>query len=118
VTEKTFYYLYPDGSVTARTVVGVEEISHPDGVVLLTAEEYETRLAEIEAQREEEAAAIREAELEQKRLDYEALRLLGLPAETASRITGYYPPPEPEPEPVPENVDEPVEEPPVEGGVE
>ncbi|GGZ73350.1 hypothetical protein ACFOOM_00825 [Streptomyces echinoruber] len=96
--EKTFYYLYPDGSITARTVVGDGPITHPEGVVLLSREEYEQRLAAIEAQRAQEAEDTRAAETEQKRLDYLALIALGLPPETASRITGYVPPPEPEPD--------------------
>ncbi|MEZ3180828.1 hypothetical protein KYY02_19670 [Streptomyces pimonensis] len=116
MNEKTFYYLYPDGSVGERTVSGVDEVTHPEGVVLLSREEYETRLAEIQAQRDAEAEATRQAELEQKRADYEALIALGLPPATASRITGYYPPPEPEPDPLPDNDEQSAQELPAEGG--
>lgn len=101
---KTFYYLHPDGSITERTVTGVDDVVHPEDVALLSAAEYAQRLADIQAEREREAEETRHAENEQKRADYEALIALGLPAETASRITGYYPPtedPDPDPDPGP-----------------
>ncbi|MBT3161530.1 hypothetical protein HTV80_00175 [Streptomyces sp. Vc74B-19] len=93
----TFYYLYPDGSFGERKVTGVDHVHHPDGVVLLTQEEYAQKLADFEAQLEAEDAAAREAEQAQKRADYEALLALGVPAETASRMSGYVPPAEDEP---------------------
>ncbi|MFB7496104.1 hypothetical protein ACFC09_15655 [Streptomyces sp. NPDC056161] len=90
--ETIFYYLNPDGAVSLRAYVGVDEITHPQDAVILTREEYESRLAAIEAQHEAEAAATRDQEQAQKRADYEALITLGLPAESAARISGYTPP--------------------------
>jgi hypothetical protein len=91
VEEQSFYYLYPDGSVGARTVIGVDEVTHPDGVVLLSREEYDTRLAAIEAQREADAAEIRQREETERRTDYEALLAAGIPEATARRLSGHTP---------------------------
>ncbi len=96
---ETFYYLYPDGSFAKRTVTGVDHVRHPDGVVLLTEQEYAQKLVEFEAQQAADEAAAREAELAQRRADYEALLALGMPEETASRLSGYTPPADGDDEP-------------------
>lgn len=89
--EETFYYKYPDESVGVRTVVGVEEVTHPPGVTLITAEDYQTRLAEIEAQRQADEAATRASEQSQRAEDYEALLAAGIPEATARRLSGHTP---------------------------
>ncbi|CAL9431380.1 hypothetical protein SUDANB21_02058 [Streptomyces sp. enrichment culture] len=95
----TFYYLYPDGSFAERQVTGVDHVHHPDGVVLLTAEEYAQKVAEFEAQTAADEEAAREEDLARKRADYEALLALGIPPETASRLSGYTPPDDEDDEP-------------------
>ncbi|MEU5834456.1 hypothetical protein ABZ820_12400 [Streptomyces diacarni] len=97
VEEKTIYYRFPNGSVAERTVTGgADEVTPPEGAVEISEEEYRAALAAIEEaneQRRQEQEAEAEA---QRKADYEALRALGLPEETARRITGYTGPDESE----------------------
>ncbi|MEU8870423.1 hypothetical protein AB0D24_04520 [Streptomyces javensis] len=95
--ETTIYYRYDNGSVAKRVVAGAgEDIPVPDGATVITEEEYTAALAAIEeaneAQRQEEEAQHQA----QVRADYDALRALGVPEETARRLTGYTGPDDPE----------------------
>lgn len=88
--EKTIYYRFPDGSVAERIVTGGDgDVTPPEGAVEITEEEYRAALAAIEEQIEQERQAQREAEQARIKADYEALRALGVPEETARRLTGY-----------------------------
>jgi hypothetical protein len=96
MSELTLYYLHDDGSVSQRVVSssGDEQPTPPEppaDATEVTAEEYAQALAEIDAQREEERAAQAAAEDQQRADDYNALIAAGVPAATASRLSGYAP---------------------------
>jgi hypothetical protein len=99
MSDLVLYYQHDDGSVSQRTLSssGEEEPAHPeppDGATEITAEEYAQALAEIDAERQQALAAQAAAEEQQRADDYNALIAAGVPAATASRLTGYTPPAE------------------------
>lgn len=88
--ETTIYYQWPDGAVAERTVSGgAETVTPPEGAVEITEEEYRAALATMEEEREREREKQKETEDAAIREDYEALRALGVPEETARRLSGY-----------------------------
>lgn len=88
--ETTIYYQFPDGSVAERTVSGgTGDVEPPEGAVEITKEEYEAALAVIEEERERKRQEEKDAAEARAREDYEALRALGVPEETARRMSGY-----------------------------
>jgi hypothetical protein len=95
VNETTLYLRYADGSVAQMVnTTPADDIPVPDGAEVITAEEYATAKAAIT-----EANAARAAQLEQElqtkaRADYDALVAVGVPQETAARLSGYTPPDE------------------------
>ncbi|MFE3122268.1 hypothetical protein ACFXHD_02480 [Streptomyces hydrogenans] len=89
--DETTYYQLPDESVLAITCTGTTPAPQ-QGAMEMTEGEYETALAAIEAQREQDLATTRAAEAAAVRDDYEALLVAGIPETTAQRLTGYTPP--------------------------
>ncbi|MFF5668782.1 hypothetical protein ACFY8S_01375 [Streptomyces hygroscopicus] len=95
--ETTIYYRFPDGSVAERIITGGDgAVPPPGGAVEITEEEYRAALAAIEEQIEQERQEQQEAEQARIKADYDALRALGVPEETARRLTGYTGPDDPE----------------------
>ncbi|MGA5202806.1 hypothetical protein [Streptomyces variegatus] len=87
---QTFYYEYPDGSIAERITTAAEPV-HPEGATLLTAADYATKKAAIEAAQEQQQADIRAAETAQREAAYEALRGVGIAEAPARQISGYWP---------------------------
>ncbi|MFD8509728.1 hypothetical protein ACFV27_01080 [Streptomyces antimycoticus] len=87
---RTIYYKFADGSIAERVITGaVEDVLPPEGAEEISEEEYRAALAAIEAANEQQR---QEQEAEQQarmKADYEALRAVGVPEETARRLTGY-----------------------------
>ncbi|MGW5925221.1 hypothetical protein ACWF2L_03105 [Streptomyces anulatus] len=85
----TRYYRFPDGSFTATEFSGFEEgeAPVPDGAVEITAQEYESGVAALEAAREQWAADQRAAETAAACEDYDALIAAGIPEATARRMS-------------------------------
>ncbi|MFF0092672.1 hypothetical protein ACFYSF_22300 [Streptomyces canus] len=89
MAEQTFYYEYPDGSLTERATTAADPV-HPEGATLLTEADYATKLAAAEAAREQQQADIRAEETAQKKAAYEALLAVGIPEDSARQISNYW----------------------------
>lgn len=87
----TQHYRLEGGILAVRTVTGTALPELPDGATLVTPEEYAIQLAELQAQKQAHRTRLDEQDQERMRGDYDALRELGVPVETASRLTGYTP---------------------------
>ncbi|MDI9829672.1 hypothetical protein [Streptomyces sp. KAU_LT] len=87
----TLYYRTAAGVLATRRVSGdqVEAPDLPDGATALTAEEYETELAGVQAERQEYADLLASETEANQAGDYQALRALNVPEDTARRLTGY-----------------------------
>jgi hypothetical protein len=90
MTEQTFYYEYPDGSLAERVTTAADPV-HPQGVTLLTEAEYATKLEAAEAAQEQQQADIRAEETAAKKDAYDALIAVGIPEASARQISGYSP---------------------------
>lgn len=87
--ETTIYYQFENGSVAERTVTGSGAVTPPEGATEVTEEEYRTARVAIEeanGQRRQERQAEERAQM---KADYDALRALGVPVDTARRLTGF-----------------------------
>ncbi|MBA9005904.1 hypothetical protein [Thermomonospora cellulosilytica] len=89
----TVYYRQPDGSVSSRSVAGAhaEPPPIPEDATEITADEYQAALEQIRAAHSEQDQRVAEQDRQRQEQDYQALVALGLPAETAQRLTGYVP---------------------------
>lgn len=90
-----FYYRFPaTGAVQLRTLSGTfdpADVHPPEGAVEITPTEYATTLATMQVQRELRRAAMFAEDAAQKLTDHTALVALGLPVETALRLSGHVP---------------------------
>lgn len=85
-----FHVVYDDGTIGRIEATGSGEqppLSRPGRLV--DEAEYQTHIAVLERMRDEHLAELDAAQQAQSRTDFHALTLLGLPAETARRLTGY-----------------------------
>ncbi|MGX1301318.1 hypothetical protein RKD35_002806 [Streptomyces albogriseolus] len=87
----TLYYRTAGGVLATRRVSGdhAEAPDLPDGATPLTAEEYDTELAAVQAERQEYVDLLASEAAANQAADYQALRALNVPEETARRLTGY-----------------------------
>ncbi|MET9461962.1 hypothetical protein ABZY05_44225 [Streptomyces canus] len=92
MADQTFYYEYPDGSIAERITTAANP-EHPEGVTLLTAAEYASKKAAIEAAHAQQQADVQAAETAAKKNAYDALIAAGIPDEAARTLSGYRPEP-------------------------
>jgi hypothetical protein len=85
----THHYRLPDGVLAMRSVTGMELPPLPKGAKPVTPEEYAEELQALQVQREEHRAQLAAEDQGRMQSDYDALRELGVPEATASRLTGY-----------------------------
>lgn len=85
----TQHYRLPDGVLALRAVTGADLPELPEGATPVTPEEYEAELAELKGEREAHRARLAAEDQKRMKGDYDALRALGVPEETASRLSGY-----------------------------
>lgn len=85
----TQHYRLPDGVLAMRSVTGMDLPPLPKGAKPVTPEAYAEELAALKGQQEEHRARLAAEDQERVRGDYDALRALGVPEDTASRLTGY-----------------------------
>lgn len=87
---RTIYYKYADGSVAERVITGNgDEVPPPDGAEEISEEDYRAAFAAIEAANELEGQEQEAQHQARVKADYEALRAVGVPEDTARRLTGY-----------------------------
>ncbi|MER7742302.1 hypothetical protein ABTX34_28975 [Streptomyces sp. NPDC096538] len=91
MADVTLYYRDAEGTLVSRTVTGegAQPPEPPEGSTVLTTAEYETALAEVEAERQAYAQQLAETDQANQLADYQALRASGIPEATARRLTGY-----------------------------
>ena len=95
--ETTIHYQFENGSVAERVISGgTGDASPPVGASEITKEQYDAALAVIKEANEQQEAEERAAEQARIGADYEALRALGVPEDTARRLTGYTGPDQPD----------------------
>lgn len=91
--EQTFYYKFPDGSVSVETIGSEGDVivipEAPEGAIEIPSAVYLVLLAEIEQATELLLATLRGADQARALEDFTALRAVGIPAVTAARMTGY-----------------------------
>ncbi|MGX1514037.1 hypothetical protein [Streptomyces collinus] len=89
--DTTLYYRTAGGALASQAASGeaAGPPALPEGATELSAEEYATELAEIQAARQDHAADLIAADEANQSADYEALRASGIPEATARRLTGY-----------------------------
>ncbi|WP_405893671.1 hypothetical protein OG272_15580 [Streptomyces sp. NBC_00104] len=87
----THFVIYEDDTTGLIETTGEEppRLSRPGRIV--PEERYRGRLAELEAEHAEHIAQLEAEDLARTRGDYEALIAAGVPAATASRLSGYAP---------------------------
>lgn len=96
-TETTLYYRFPDGSVAMRTITGGDGTALPPlGATEITEEEYRAAYADLVERHRQQREEQEREEQERSQADYFALRAVGVPEETARRLTGYTGPDDPE----------------------
>jgi hypothetical protein len=83
------YFRRPDGAVTEVTTTRPENVIPPEGAVQITAEEYEAALSALREANEAYLAEQREADKARTLADYRVLRGLGVPHDSALRMSGY-----------------------------
>jgi hypothetical protein len=64
-------------------------VDTPEGCRRVEKDEYDARMAEVQAEREAAEQAQREADAARQKADYDALKALGLPEEMCRRLSGY-----------------------------
>lgn len=89
MTESTQHYRTADGALAARTVTGMDLPELPEGATPLTPKQYDTELKKLKGKQDEYKARLAVEDQQRMRADYDALRALGVPEATASRLTGY-----------------------------
>lgn len=88
--ETVIYYQFGDGSVAERVVTGgTGTPTPPDGAVEITEAEYQAALATIVDENQQGRDDLEEEEQARAKGDYDALIALGMPEETARRLSGY-----------------------------
>ncbi|WP_411092323.1 hypothetical protein [Streptomyces sp. 049-1] len=89
--DTTLYYRTAGGALASQAASGETATAPelPEGATELTQEEYETALAEIQADRQDHADDLVAADETNQSADYQALRASGIPEATARRLTGY-----------------------------
>ncbi|GGZ23174.1 hypothetical protein GCM10010387_15350 [Streptomyces inusitatus] len=88
--ESTLYYRHEDGSVSSQiTTRAATEVAARPGAVAITKSVFDKALAKIEAANAELVAVRRLGEARQRSEDYDALLAAGIPAATASRLSGH-----------------------------
>lgn len=92
MADQTFYYEYPDGAVAERVTTAADPV-HPEGATLLTAADYVTKKAAIEAVHEQQRADIQAQETARKKAAYDALVAGGFDTGVAQTLSGYKPQP-------------------------
>jgi len=85
----TQHYRLPGGVLAMRSVTGMDLPPLPKGAKAVTPEEYEAELSDLKGKKEAQQAQQAAEDQARMRGDYDALRALGVPEETASRLTGY-----------------------------
>lgn len=85
------WILYDDGTTGKIETTGPElgELAKPGREVTFT--EYDERLTELRAVSDDYLAELQAADLARLKGDYDALIALGLPEDTARRMSGYNP---------------------------
>ncbi|MEZ0073634.1 hypothetical protein [Planotetraspora sp. GP83] len=96
--EKTLYYRTAVGGLVERTVTVQRDANGevvvppvPEGWVELTAEQYATERAKVDAAEQARQDQVRQEEEQRQSEDLAALRQLGLPEATARRLAGLPP---------------------------
>ena len=91
--QETYYYKFPDGSVSARTVEFDGDVTvdpkPPPGAVAIPAAVYQVLVAELEQATELLLATLHGEEQQRAQEDFEALTAAGIPLATARRLSGY-----------------------------
>lgn len=92
--EQTHYAVYDDGGTGVLTIGALDAASAGEPVLnrpgrLVTQAEYEAVQASLAAGRERRVTQVQEADRERLAADYRALTALGVPTETARRLTGF-----------------------------
>jgi hypothetical protein len=86
----TIHLLYATGAVAeVETTQAAEDYTPPEGATVITAEDYATRLADIQADNQAAVDQALAEEAQQRQEDYEALLALNVPEATARRLSGY-----------------------------
>ena len=88
--EITWYALYEDGTLErfSTDAAGAEPVLSRPGR-FITEAEYLERLAQMEAESAARAAELDRQAAAQRKADYDALIALGVPEETARRLSGW-----------------------------
>lgn len=91
MAEAKLYYRTAGGVLASRVVTGesAQAPALPQGATLLTEAEHAQALGEVRAERQEYVDGLVAAAEANQGSDYQALRALGVPEETARRLTGY-----------------------------
>lgn len=86
----TWYIAYDDGTIEMFETDqdGMEPVLIRPGH-FITKDEYDQLAAEMQAASDAKAAEADAAAAAQRKADYDALRALGVPEDTARRLTGY-----------------------------
>lgn len=87
--DKVRYFQHPGGAVSELTATAGRPVLMPEGTREISEKTYRRKLAVLQAQAHEQAAAIEEEGLRQRRGDYEALLGVGMPEESARRMSRY-----------------------------
>jgi hypothetical protein len=81
------YFQHPGGAVSELTAT--DPVIMPEGAKEITARTYAKKLAAIREATDTQVAELEEAGRVQRRADYDALTALGLPEESARRMSGW-----------------------------
>lgn len=91
--QETYYYKFPDGSVSARTVESdgdvIVTLVPPEGAVVIEATTYEELLHALQDATSQLVDTLCAAEQQQTAEDFRALIAIGIPPMTARRLSGY-----------------------------
>lgn len=84
-----YFVIYEDGTTGHVQVSGGQEPALDRPGTFVTEERYGERLLELRAQHAAHVAALEAADEARQEADYAALAELGVPKETARRMSGY-----------------------------
>ena len=93
--QQTYYVLYEDGSTGVLSVESQVAASVGEGPVLtkpgrvVTVDEYDAARGMLKAAHQTYVDSLVAADLGRNQSDYEALRRIGVPDDTARRVTGF-----------------------------
>lgn len=85
----TYFVVYDDGATGRIETTGTEPPQLARAGTLVSESRYQARLVQIQEEYARYVHELKEADEERIRHDFEALAALGIPAETAGRLTGY-----------------------------